>query len=119
MVFVQVTAQTSDSLGVRTAMHQLGTGGSYTQDSGIVDETSNCTHFTVIGVDLTGNTSSTLYLPGDTHHIVGNRGFTENYVPNAFAYVAMKDGQSLPSPVAGRAVMAVDSVDGDLKIVFG
>ena len=33
-------------------------------------------------------------------------------------FVAIKDGQGIPDPITDRAIIFVDSLDGDLKVKF-
>lgn len=94
-------------------------GGSYLQDTGFTDEPSNCTNLSLIANNVAGNISAGIYAPGATNTIIGNNGYGENQIINAFLQTILKDGVSAPSATSGQAKIYVDTADGDLKIVFG
>ncbi|OWQ92039.1 hypothetical protein CDN99_06685 [Roseateles aquatilis] len=52
-------------------------GGNYPQVNGIVDEPSNCTNITCVGNQVSGNTSTQIYLPAASNIIHSNSGYNE------------------------------------------
>jgi hypothetical protein len=94
-------------------------GGSYPQVTGFSDEPSDCTYLSLISNTALNNSSASIYAPSATNTIIGNNGYAENSIINAFLNLILKDGVTAPTATVGQAKIFVDTADGDLKIIFG
>jgi hypothetical protein len=82
-------------------------GGNYVQTTGIADDPSNSTNITFIGNDVSGNSSTSAYLPSNTNTILGNVGYgAKNYASTPMLVSA------LPAPATagvGARAFVTDS----------